>query len=373
MNGAHPSEQPGKVALVDVRAAGGHRRECTRRCGTSVVADPHQGQQGDAELGGLAGRRLQADGVQRAQLTAPGPLGHGGAGQGGDSGSVLPSTPARAAAPHSPFPAAGYADPPGRGPACSTGSCTPSPSIAAEATIGSSCTPQPMTIARSTPTPSYWTVGCRRAGAVLHPLRRPADRAPDRSGRALRLLRPAVGRSPPPLLGGCRRLRRHPGGHRAADRHRPPPDRVHRLAGGIRGRRRPVERLVAGAARGRTAPGACRGTNDFPSGAVAATECSAATTSPPSSVSRIRWASARCLRTRRRSRRRIRFRHRRIRQHRRREAAGLSSLSQPLRQVAENCLRIVFDQIQHTGDHPAPEHVLLAPTLELRGSTGHHG
>ena len=54
-------------------------------------------------------------------------------------------------------------------------------------------------------------------------------------------------------------------------------------------------------------------------------------------------------------------------------AAGLSSLSQPLRQVAENCLRIVFDQIQHSGDHPAPEHVLLAPTLELRGSTGHHG
>ena len=55
------------------------------------------------------------------------------------------------------------------------------------------------------------------------------------------------------------------------------------------------------------------------------------------------------------------------------QAADLSSLSQPLRQVAENCLRIVFDQIQHPGEDPAPEHVLLAPTLELRGSTGHPG
>ena len=54
-------------------------------------------------------------------------------------------------------------------------------------------------------------------------------------------------------------------------------------------------------------------------------------------------------------------------------AANLSSLSQPLRLVAENCLRIVFNQIQHSGDAPAPEHVLLAPTLELRGSTGHPG
>jgi len=54
-------------------------------------------------------------------------------------------------------------------------------------------------------------------------------------------------------------------------------------------------------------------------------------------------------------------------------AANLSSLSQPLRLVADNCLRIVFNQIQHPGEGPAPEHVLLAPTLELRGSTGHPG
>ena len=53
------------------------------------------------------------------------------------------------------------------------------------------------------------------------------------------------------------------------------------------------------------------------------------------------------------------------------KAAGLSSLSQPLRLVAENCLRIVFNRIHHTGEELAPEHVLLAPQLELRGSTGH--
>ncbi len=55
------------------------------------------------------------------------------------------------------------------------------------------------------------------------------------------------------------------------------------------------------------------------------------------------------------------------------QAANLSSLSQPLRQVAENCLRIVFNQIQHPGEDLAPEQVLLAPTLELRASTGHPG
>ncbi len=50
-------------------------------------------------------------------------------------------------------------------------------------------------------------------------------------------------------------------------------------------------------------------------------------------------------------------------------AADLSSLSQPLRLVAENCLRIIFSRISGPAESIAPEHILLAPTLELRGST----
>ena len=50
-------------------------------------------------------------------------------------------------------------------------------------------------------------------------------------------------------------------------------------------------------------------------------------------------------------------------------AADLSSLHQPLPLVAENCLRIIFRQITHPGEEAAPEHILLPPTLELRGSS----
>ena len=51
------------------------------------------------------------------------------------------------------------------------------------------------------------------------------------------------------------------------------------------------------------------------------------------------------------------------------QGADLTSLTQPLQQVAEHCLRIVLDQINHPGEGPPAEHVLLAPALALRGST----
>lgn len=52
------------------------------------------------------------------------------------------------------------------------------------------------------------------------------------------------------------------------------------------------------------------------------------------------------------------------------QGADLTSLTQPLQQVAEHCLRIVLEQINHPGEGPPAEHVLLAPALALRGSTG---
>jgi len=51
------------------------------------------------------------------------------------------------------------------------------------------------------------------------------------------------------------------------------------------------------------------------------------------------------------------------------QAAALSSIRQPLREVAEHCVRIIVDQIARGPEHQAPEHVLLSPTLELRAST----
>ena len=53
------------------------------------------------------------------------------------------------------------------------------------------------------------------------------------------------------------------------------------------------------------------------------------------------------------------------------QGADLTSLAQPLREVADHCLRILLHQITASGQGPpAPEHVLLPPTLMLRGSTG---
>ena len=51
------------------------------------------------------------------------------------------------------------------------------------------------------------------------------------------------------------------------------------------------------------------------------------------------------------------------------QIADLSSIGQPLPLVAEHCVRIVVDQITQGIDNVPPEHVLLPPTLELRGST----
>ena len=52
------------------------------------------------------------------------------------------------------------------------------------------------------------------------------------------------------------------------------------------------------------------------------------------------------------------------------QIADLSSIRQPLPLVAEHCVRIVIEQITRGVENVAPEHVLLPPTLELRGSTG---
>lgn len=52
------------------------------------------------------------------------------------------------------------------------------------------------------------------------------------------------------------------------------------------------------------------------------------------------------------------------------QGADLTSLAQPLRDVAEHCLRILLHQITAGGQGPPPEQVLLPPTLALRGSTG---
>ncbi len=55
------------------------------------------------------------------------------------------------------------------------------------------------------------------------------------------------------------------------------------------------------------------------------------------------------------------------------QGADLTSLAQPLRAVAEHCLRILLNQITASGQGPPPEQVLLPPTLALRGSTASVG
>ena len=50
--------------------------------------------------------------------------------------------------------------------------------------------------------------------------------------------------------------------------------------------------------------------------------------------------------------------------------ADMTSIAQPLPLVAEHCVRIVVQQITRGINNVAAEHVLLPPTLKLRGSTG---
>ncbi len=55
------------------------------------------------------------------------------------------------------------------------------------------------------------------------------------------------------------------------------------------------------------------------------------------------------------------------------QGADLTSLTQPLREVAEHCFRILLHQIDTNNQGTPPEQVLLPPTLALRGSTGPPG
>src|SRR5699024_5166782 len=52
------------------------------------------------------------------------------------------------------------------------------------------------------------------------------------------------------------------------------------------------------------------------------------------------------------------------------EMAGLSSVHQPLDQVAGACIRAITARLDSPGDERPPERVLLTPTLIVRASSG---
>ena len=197
--------------------------------------------------------------------------------------------------------------------------------------------------------------------------RRPAHGLAGRARRAVRDLRPAVGRARArPLLGRRRRRRRHRRGHPPPDRRRPPPDRLHRLAARVRRRRRPARRL--GARRwprpGWTRPASTARTDDgVDAGRGARARDLLAARRPPTALvcasDSLALGALRAVGGRRR-RRSIGFDDTPVAQ-----AVGLTSVSQPLPRRRPRCIGPARRPPRRRPGRHARQ-VLLQPSLVIR-------